>query len=66
MWPNSGNLQDIRLQNPSDLNFDLSRSLKIKRDSAFEDPIYGFILIFNTNHIWLNYRLLEKILGFRI
>ncbi len=33
----------------SDLNFDLSRSLKVKRDNAIGLPIYGFLLVFNTN-----------------
>ncbi len=34
IWPNSASLQDIRLQNLSDLQFDLSRLLKVKCDDA--------------------------------
>ncbi len=33
IWPNSPPLPDIRLSNVSDLEFDLSRSLKVKCDS---------------------------------
>ncbi len=33
----------------SDLDFDLSRSLKAKFDSAIGLPIYGFQLMFNYN-----------------
>ncbi len=34
----------------SDLDFDLSRSLKVKFDhSAIGLPIYGFLLMFNSN-----------------
>ncbi len=33
------------------LNFDLLRSLKVKCDSVSGLPIYGFILMFNSN-IW--------------
>ncbi len=36
-------------QNLSDLDFDLSRSLKVKFDSAIGLNIYGFILMFNSN-----------------
>ncbi len=35
-------------QNLSDLDFDLSRSLKAKFDSSIGLPIYGFLLMFNT------------------
>ena len=32
IWPNSATLRDIRPQNLSDLDFDFSRSLKVKCD----------------------------------
>ena len=38
-----------KLQNLSDLDFDLSRSLKVKSDSGTGLPIYGFLLMFNSN-----------------
>ncbi len=34
------------LQNLSDLDFDLSRSLKVKCDSVIGLHIYGFLLMF--------------------
>ncbi len=37
------------MQNLSDLAFDLSRSLKVKLYSAIGLPIYGFLLMFNSN-----------------
>ncbi len=39
----------MRLQNLGDLDFDLSRSLKVKSDDAIELPIYGFLLMCNSN-----------------
>ncbi len=33
-WPNSAILQDIRFQTPSNLDFDLSMSLKFKSEAA--------------------------------
>ncbi len=53
-------LQDIRLRNLSDLEFDLLRSLKVKCDSVIELPIYAFLLMFNSN-IWPNYAPLQDI-----
>ena len=38
-----------RLQNFGDLEFDLSRSLKVKSDSAIGLLIYGFLLMCNSN-----------------
>ena len=35
--------------NLSDVDFDLSRSLKVKSDDAVGLPIYGFLLMFNGN-----------------
>ena len=49
IWPNSTPLRDIRLRNLSDLEFDLSRSLKVKCNSVIEFPIYAFLLMFNSN-----------------
>ena len=42
-------MQDIRLQNLGDLEVDLSRSFKVKCGGAIELPIYGFLLMFNSN-----------------
>ncbi len=58
--PNSAALRDIRLQNIDDLDFDLSRSLKVKCDGAIGLPIYGFLLMVNSN-IWPNTALLQDI-----
>ena len=51
IWPNSAPLQDTSLQNVSDLEFDLSRSLKVRCDSVIGLPIYmyAFLLMFNGN-----------------
>ena len=40
IWPNSAPLQDIRLQNLSDLDFDLPRSLKVECDGVIGFSIY--------------------------
>ncbi len=56
--PNSAALRDIRLRNFGDLDFDLSRSLKVKCNGAIELPIYGFLLMVNSN-IWPNTALFE-------
>ncbi len=37
----------------SDIEFDLSRSLKVKCDSIMLLPLYAFLLMFNSN-IWPN------------
>ena len=60
MWPNSAPLQDIKLQNVSDLDFDLSRSLKIKCDSVIGLPVYAFLLMLYS-HIWPNSAPLQDI-----
>ncbi len=46
-WPNSAPLDDVRLREVSDLDFDLSRSLNVKSDGATGLARYGFILMFN-------------------
>ncbi len=48
IWPNSAPLQDIRLQNLSDLEFDLSRSLKVKCDDVIGLAIHGFLLTYTV------------------
>ena len=45
IWPNSTPLQDTKLRNLSDLDLDLSRSLKFKCDGVIGLSIYGFVLI---------------------
>ncbi len=55
IWP-----CDTSLQNLSDLEFDLLRSLKVKCDSVIELPIYAFLLMFNSN-IWPNSAPLQDI-----
>ncbi len=47
--PDVAHLWDIRLQNLSDTEFDLSRSLKVKCEGATGLTISGFLFIFNTN-----------------
>ncbi len=44
----------------SDLEYDLSRSLKVKCDSVIELPIYAFLLMFISN-IWPNSAPLQDI-----
>ncbi len=47
LWPYSVPLQDIRLQNLSDLEFDLSMSLKVKCHDIIGIAIHGFLLIYS-------------------
>ena len=43
----------------NDLQLELSRSLKIKYDGAYELTIYGFLLVFTDNiHVCTDYSLL--------
>ena len=53
IWPNSAALRDISLWYLSDLDIDLSMSLKVKCDIVIGLPIYGFLLVFNSK-IWPN------------
>ncbi len=55
--PNQAPLQDIRLPNPIDLEFDHSRTLKVKSNGAVGLPIYGFLLMSNSNHMCISHRL---------
>ena len=43
--PDVAPLRDIQLQNLSDIDFDLSRSLKVICDGAIGLPNYGFLLL---------------------
>ncbi len=56
---NSAVLQDISLSNLCDLDFDLSRSLKVKCDGVIGLSLYGFLLIYIrlSNHISISHRL---------
>ncbi len=47
--PNKASLRDIRLQNLGNLAFDLSRSPKVKSEGVIGLPIYGILLMFNSN-----------------
>ncbi len=47
-------------QNLSDLDFDLSRSLKVKCDSAIGLPIYAFLLMFISNIGFKRYKSLKS------
>ena len=47
--PNLVSLRDIRLQNLGFLEFDISRSLKVKSNGAVGLPICGFLLMINSN-----------------
>ena len=38
-------------KNLGDIDFDLSRSLKVKCGGAITHPVYGFLLMFNSNMI---------------
>ncbi len=42
-------LKDITDRNINDFDFNLLRSLKVKCNDANGFPIYGLLLIFNTN-----------------
>ncbi len=48
IWTNSAPLQDIRLQNLSDLDFDLSSSLKVKLDGVIWFSIWFPIDIYSN------------------
>ena len=49
--PNLASLRDIRLRHLCDLEFDLSRSLKVKSSGAVGLSIYDFLLITNSNYM---------------
>ncbi len=41
----------------SDLEFNLSRSLKVKSSGAFGLPIYDFLLVYNRNYMSISHHL---------
>ncbi len=45
MWPNSAPLRSTRLQNQSDIEFELSRSLKVKYNAAVGLPYLDVSLV---------------------
>ena len=54
----SAPLQDIMVQNPSDLDFDLSRSLKVQCDGVIGFSIYGqFPIHIHSNRMSISHRL---------
>ncbi len=53
IWPSSAPLRDKRLRNLSNLEFDISRSLKVICDDVTGLSLYAFLLMFNGN-IWPN------------
>ncbi len=48
-WGLTSILYEIKHRNLGDLDFDLSRSLKVKCEGAIGLPIYGFLLMFHSN-----------------
>ncbi len=60
LWPISGPLRHISLQNLSDLGRGLSRSSNVKCDGNKAIPIYDFLLVFNST-TWPNTALLRDI-----
>ncbi len=58
IWPNSAPLRDASLENLSDVDFDLSRLLKVNCHGAIRLSTYNFNLVFITNIL---YKFLYKI-----
>ena len=50
-------LRDIGLQNMRDLDFDLSKSLNVKSNGAVRLDIYEFLLMSNSNDMFISHRL---------
>ncbi len=48
LWPNSAPLQHIRLRHLSDLEFDLTKPLKVKIDDVIGNTIHGFLLTYKA------------------
>ncbi len=48
LCPDSAPLRDIMLQNMRDLDFDISRSPRVKCDSAIGIPVYCFLVVSNN------------------
>ena len=55
--PNMAPLRGVRLQNLGDLEFDFSRSLKVKSNGAVGLPMYDFLLVSNSNNVSKSHRL---------
>ncbi len=51
IWPNTVLWRDIGFQDMSDLEFDLSTSLKVKPNGTGGLPTYDFLSVSNSNHI---------------
>ncbi len=65
IWPKSAPLRDIMLQTMSNLDFNLSGSLKVKCDNVVGLPIYTFPSKSNSK-MWPNSALYDKIKGCKI
>ncbi len=54
IWPTLAQVRHRSLQNLNDLDFDLSRSLRVKCDGAIGLPIYDFSYIYVKSYTWPN------------
>ncbi len=59
MWPSSAPVRDISFPNFSDIDFDLSTSLKVNVIMVPLDSAYDLILEFHSN-IWLLRHIISK------
>ncbi len=57
IWPNSVSFQATRLQSLSVFEYDLLRSLNVKSNGVIGLPIYGFLFMYNCNHMSIPHRL---------
>ncbi len=48
---NPAPLRDIRLQKLTDIDFDRSRSLKVRSNAAAGLPVYDFLLVSNSKYM---------------
>ena len=55
IWRNIVPLRDTAPQNVSDLEFDLSKSIKAKCDGGIGLPIYDFWVVFNSNNMSISH-----------
>ncbi len=55
--PNWAPLQDISFQIMSDLDYDFSRSLKVKSNGAVRLLIHDFLFMSNSDHMCISHRL---------
>ncbi len=49
VWSNSAPVPNIKFRNLGDLDFDLSRPLKVKCDGVIGLLVYDLLLIFDSN-----------------